>query len=83
MILPFVMGWEVVTGVFGVRPLIRRRGRTAVPFTWLSVDTESRERLRARFSSDESEPEPSFSSAIDSGDLCLCCLAAERVTGAK
>lgn len=79
------MGWDVLPGFLGVRPLMRRRGRplTAVPFTWLSVDMESRERLRARFSSEESEPEPSLSSAIGSGDLCRCCLAAERVTGAK
>lgn len=47
------------------------------------VGIGDRDRVRARFSRLESESEPPFSSAIDSGDLCRCDLAAERVTGAK
>lgn len=80
---PLEMGSDFLTGFFGVSPLIRRRGRTVVPFTWLGVGTGSLDLLRARFSKDESEPDPSFSSAIGAGDLCLCCFVADRVTGAK
>jgi hypothetical protein len=47
------------------------------------VRTGDLERARARFSTLESEPEPSFSSVIGGGDLFLWDFAAERVTGAK
>ena len=69
----------------GVRPLIRRCLEVELaPFGWLLVvRTGDLERVRARFSRLESEPDPSFSSDIGAGDLCLCCLAAERVMGAK
>ena len=54
------------------------------PFGWLLVvRTGDLERVRALLSRLESEPDPSFSSDIGAGDLCLCCFAAERVVGAK
>ena len=42
-----------------------------------------RDRDRARLSRLESDPDPSFSSAMVSGDLCRCWRAVDRVTGAK
>ena len=74
-------GVDLVTGV---RPLIRL---FLLPLTRrisvVGIGDLDLVRDRARFSSDESEPESFFSSAIESGDLCLDPLVIERVMGAK
>ncbi len=82
---PLVSGADFETLLLGVRPLIRRCLEVEMaPLGWLFVvKTGDLDRVRARFSRLESEPEPSFSSDIGAGDLCLCCFAAERVVGAK
>lgn len=62
--------------VIGVKPLSRRRFVADIELlSWLLVvKTGDLDRVRARLSRLESEPEPdpSFSSVIGSGDLCLC-----------
>ncbi len=58
----------------------------ALPFIWVAADSMGLlDRVLARLSTLESDPEPSFSSFMGSGwgDLCRCALAADRVTGAK
>ena len=84
---PFLKGSDFLICVLGVSPLNRRRFELLKePLGWLFVvRTGDLERVRARCSRLESEPEPepSFSSEIGSGDLWRTDLAAERVTGAK
>lgn len=85
--MALVNGSDLATGAFAVKPLSRRRLDVDIkPFGWLFVvRTGDLERVRARFSRLESDPDPapSFSSDIGGGDLCLCCFAADRVVGAK
>lgn len=64
--------------VVGVKPLMRRR-----PLAPDAASMGLLERVRALFSTESSEPEPSFSSDIGSGELIRFCFAAERVMGAK
>jgi uncharacterized membrane-anchored protein len=84
--LPFINDSAFVACVFAelaeVRPDTRRFLLWAGP---AEASTGERDRVRARFSREESElePEPSFSSDIGSGDLWCCCFAADLVIGAK
>lgn len=85
---PLVKGSDFLTGVFVVRPLMRRflEPVLAAPFIWTAADKIGLlDLVLARFSTLESDPEPSFSSWMGSGcgDLCRWALAADRVTGAK
>ncbi len=67
--LPFVRGSDLATGLIEVSPLMRRLLLPdAEPFSWLLVVMIGLlERALARFSTLESDPEPSFSSCIGSG----------------
>jgi hypothetical protein len=67
-----------------VRPLIVFR-LPAVAEPFIDCNIGLLERALALLSKLESDPEPSFSSDMDSGwgDFVLCFFAAERVTGAK
>ena len=81
--LPLVNGSDLVTGVLlelmDVNPDMPR----FLPWPGaFDINTGERERVLALFSSDESDPNPSFSSDIGAGDFRLC-FAADLVTGAK
>ena len=73
--MPFVKGSDFLTGVMAVRPLMRRRSLEvtpalpAVPFIGVVVVVKIglRDLALARFSTLESDPEPSFSSCMGSG----------------